>query len=388
MPSIPTPNPIPNAAAINFTYTANPDAPNGVTGSGNSNTVTTLVSHSEVTPVKSVDKAYAKSGDILTYTMTLANTGNVTANNVVLVDAIPLGTSLIPNSVTGATGTPPTLTLTSPIQPGGSSIVSFKVKVDGIPPVNPIPNTAVLYYDYTVDPSNPNGKTETRRSNTVTTQISIATLTTVKSVDKHTAYIGDIITYKLAVKNTGNVPANNVVLTDILPAGVSFVPGTLLVSVPYSGALSSGIQFTSPVAPGQTVTLSFQVKVTDIPNPNPVINQATVNYTYTVDPRNPNGETGIVTSNKVCTLVLRYHFAQQISDILESVALEQAALAALANEEGAKIQKLAAMNVLSTQELLCLNKSVADMMDSIAILETILNQKLGLLACQIEGCSN
>lgn len=385
--SIPVPNPISNSASIRFTYTANPSNPDGETGGGTSNTVTTVVNHAEVNIIKSVDKAYAKpDGDILTYTLNVVNTGNVTANNVTLVDAVPLGTTFVPGSVMGATGVPPTLTITNPIPAGGNAIVSFQVKVEGIPPVNPIPNFGVVTYSYTVDPANPNDKTNTKRSNTVTTQVSIATLTAVKSVDKSTSYIGDIITYQIAVKNTGNVPANNAVLKDPLPNGVSYIPGTLVVSVPYSGSLTSGIQFTNPIAPDQTVTLSFKVKVDSIPNPNPVINQATIGFTYTVDPENPNGETGIVTSNKVCTLVFRNNYAQEISDIIESVAQEQAALAAIANAEGAKIQKLVAMGNASTQELLCLNQSATDMMDSIKMLENILLQKLSIFACQINGC--
>ena len=52
--------------------------------------------------------------------------------------------------------------------------------------------------------------------------------------------------------------------------------------------------------------------------------------------------------------------------------LHQAALAAVGNMEGAKIQAAVAMGSIKQQELLCLNKSVADMMDSIAMLESIL----------------
>lgn len=74
---------------------------------------------------------------------------------------------------------------------------------------------------------------------------------------------------------------------------------------------------------------------------------------------------------------------------LASVALEQAALAAIAQSEGAKIQKLVAMNGVTTQELLCLNKSVSDMMNSLAILEAVLKQTLSIVDCQINstgGC--
>ena len=369
----PIPNPVPNYANVTV--------PGGA--SGMSNVVTTQVNLAYVTVNKQVDKAYAKPGEILTYTLLLSNAGNVSAQNVTIADAIPAGTTLVPGSLTGAVGTFPNLSLASPIPAGGSATVTFQVKVDGIPAVNPIPNFASAAYDYTVDPAQPNGKTSTVRSNTVATQIAIATLTATKTVDKHTSYLGDTVTYQLAVQNTGNVPANNVVLTDLLPTGVSYLPGSLVASVPYSGTLDSGLALTNPVAPGQTVTLSFQGTVTAMPNPNPAVNQAAVHYAYTLNPANPNGETATVTTNPVSTLVFRYNFRQQISDLVESVALEQAALAAVANAEGAKIQAAAAMGGITQQELLCLNKSVSDMLESITMLEAVLKQKLGIVDCQI-----
>lgn len=185
--------------------------------------------------------------------------------------------------------------------------------------------------------------------------------------------------------NTGNVPANNVVLTDPIPAGAQLVPGSLVVSVPYTGSPATGIQLTNPVAPGQTVTATFQIKITDIPNPNPIVNTAAAAFTYTVDPANPDGASGTAASNSFTTVVFRNNFGQQISDLIESVALEEAALAAIAQAEGAKIQKLVSMSGVTSQELLCLNKSVTDMMESIATLEAILRQKLNITDCQING---
>ena len=369
----PIPNPVPNYAEVTI--------PGGT--SGMSNVVTTQVNLAYVTVNKQVDKAFAKPGEILTYTLLLSNAGNVSANNVTIADAIPAGTTLVPASLTGAVGTFPNLSLTSPIPAGGSATVTFKVKVTGIPAVNPIPNFASAAYDYTVNPAEPNGKTGTTRSNTVTTQIAIATLTATKTVDKHTSYLGDTVTYQLAVKNTGNVPADNVVLTDVLPNGITLLPGSLVVSVPYSGTLATGLELSNSIAPGQTVTLSFRGTVTSIPNPNPAVNRASVSYTYTLTPERPDGETGAVTTNPVSTLVFRYNFRQQISDLIESVALEQAALAAIANAEGVKIQAAVALGSITQQELLCINKSVSDMLESITMLENVLKQKLGIVDCQI-----
>ncbi|MEG0780963.1 MAG: hypothetical protein RR426_10195, partial [Oscillospiraceae bacterium] len=333
---------------------------------------------------------FAQFGDTLTYTVTLHNTGNVPANNVVVTDVIPAGTTYVAASTTATapfTGDPTTaITLLNPIPAGGTVTITFQVKLGaGAPPVNPVPNTAKAAYAYTVDPSNPNGVTANGVSNTVHTPVSTAHLNIVKVADKGIAYIGDTITYQLAVTNTGNVPADNVVITDLVPSGTVLVPGSLTVSAPYTGSPASSIALTSGIPAGGTVTISFQVKVTAIPNPNPIVNVAHAAYAFTVNPSNPGGVTATSDSNAVPTIVFTNNYRQQISDLINSVALEEAALAAIADAEGAKIQKMVAMPNITPQQLLCLNKSVTDMVGAMSLLEAILLQKLGTVDCQIDG---
>lgn len=383
--TIPVTNPVPNSASVAFTYTVNPANPDGANGTDNSNTVTTQINNASIISVKTADKAFANVGDTITYTITLQNTGNVPANSVVLTDAIPAGTTFVTGSLTGATGTPPTLTLISPVPAGGIATVTFQVKVNTIPSTNPLPNTANAAFVYTVNPVDPNAVSGTSASNTVDVQVNNATLAIEKSTDKSISYLGDTITYQLAITNKGNVPANNVVINDVIVPGTDYIPGTLTVNVPFTGTPATGIQLTNPVAPGQMIAISFQAKVATMPLPNPIVNKATVNYTYTVDPANPNGVTATATSNAVDSIVFRNNYTQQINDLIESVALEQAALAAIANSEGAKIQKMVALGTVTTQELLCLNSSVASMLDSISLLEAILKQKLNVVDCQING---
>ncbi|MEG0706967.1 MAG: DUF5011 domain-containing protein [Cellulosilyticaceae bacterium] len=72
--------------------------------------------------------------------------------------------------------------------------------------------------------------------------------------------------------------------------------------------------------------------------------------------------------------------AQAITDIIESVALEQAALSHILNAEGEKIQKFVALN-LSADELLAVNHSVKNMVHSLSLLEIVLQGKLQTFDC-------
>lgn len=77
---------------------------------------------------------------------------------------------------------------------------------------------------------------------------------------------------------------------------------------------------------------------------------------------------------------------QAITDIISSVALEQAALAHIINAEGEKIQKIVASSSTAA-EMLAVNKSVNSMISSITRLEMVLQGKLELFGdCLCNHC--
>lgn len=69
---------------------------------------------------------------------------------------------------------------------------------------------------------------------------------------------------------------------------------------------------------------------------------------------------------------------QAISDLYESVALQQAALAHILNAEGEKLQKILSFENVSWETVLKANRSVESMVESVGDLELILKQKLEL----------
>ena len=106
-----------------------------------------------ITPTKTVSSATANIGDILTYTITFANTGNVNADHIVITDPVPTGTSYVSGSITAnvaITGDPTTtIQLTNSLVPGSPAVtISYKISIDSAPTPNPILNIATVHYDY------------------------------------------------------------------------------------------------------------------------------------------------------------------------------------------------------------------------------------------------
>lgn len=71
---------------------------------------------------------------------------------------------------------------------------------------------------------------------------------------------------------------------------------------------------------------------------------------------------------------------QAITDIIESVALEQTALSNILNAEGTKLQTVIAAAGVTPTQLLETNQSVEDMTNAVSRLEMILQLKLDMFS--------
>ncbi|WP_242296971.1 cell surface protein, partial [Bacillus cereus group sp. BfR-BA-01521] len=307
VPTIPAVNPITNQSATTFQYTYDPSKP-AVMQMVASNTVQTTINNASIAATKSADKQFANVNDIITYTTTLTNNGNTLASNVIFTDVIPNGTSFIPNSVTVNGNTLPNVNPASgiaidPINPNANTTISFQVQVNSIPNPNPIPNQSNTTYQYVVDPNLPPVSTNTL-SNVITIQINNATIVATKSVNTPTAAIGDIVTYTIAVTNTGNIPASATVLTDGLGAGASFIQNSVTINnVPQPGLDPSLGVHLADISPGDTIFITFQAQILAIPPSGTLTNNALVNYEYTVNPNQSPAVGSTVTNTTVTPII-------------------------------------------------------------------------------------
>lgn len=72
---------------------------------------------------------------------------------------------------------------------------------------------------------------------------------------------------------------------------------------------------------------------------------------------------------------------QAISDLIESVALEETGLSHILNAEGEKIQAAVAKGTID--QMLAVNKSVQSLVNTVSRLEMILQMKLDLFSCDV-----
>lgn len=211
---------------------------------------------------KSADKTYADVGEEITYTLVLENTGAVDALNVTVSDLLPPETTLVDGSVT-VDGTPyaGTLPVVIPtISPEQSVTVTFKVTANSLPAVNPVFNIARADYEFFPFAGYP--ATSFSNSNPVAVFIIVRALTNVKSVDKTFAVKGDILTYTSEIKNTGSIPVTDVIFKDEIPAGTTFVNGSVYIDgVNYPSYNPQTGFFAANLTPQASVTVTFQVQV-------------------------------------------------------------------------------------------------------------------------------
>lgn len=307
--TIPSPNIITNSAKINYSYTVDPSTPNGITNNINTNITTTTINHVFLNATKITNKNYSYVGDIISYSLRLINTGNASANNVVIYDTIPTNTVFVTNSlkVDGVTqtGGNPNGGYNIGTVPVGTTTVTFDVTVTTIPtPVNNISNSARIGYVFTKDPSVPNGVV----NNNINTNVSVTTINHVflnasKSINKNYSYVGDTIIYIVRLVNTGNISANNVTIYDTTPTDTTFVTDSLKVNGISQTGANINLGYNITTVPIGVTTVTFNVVVNTIPTLNRVENSARINYSYTVDPSVTNTEIRNINTNVATTTI-------------------------------------------------------------------------------------
>lgn len=263
--NIPVLNPMVNTAQIDFQYV---DSTIVLSSIVNSNSISTTVSAAILSLTKTAPSIISL-GSTLTYTVNVSNIGSVTANNVTLLDTIPEGTTYVSGSATinGVTApnspAPPTGLNIGNLQNGYMFDLVFKVNVVSLPASGFITNYCDASCTYIVDPSTTTTVSQRFTSNIVTSAVGFASLSSI-TLYSNSSYskCGDIITFTVSIPNTGNFTALNVLITDTIPNGLTFVPNSVLINGVTIPGINPQIGISvGTISAGQTSVVKFNMQV-------------------------------------------------------------------------------------------------------------------------------
>ncbi|MGW2146631.1 DUF7507 domain-containing protein [Nonomuraea bangladeshensis] len=248
-------------------------------------------------------------GDVITYRVNAKNEGGAPADNLLLTDDIPAGTSYVPGSLRvidgpnsggksdaadddqayfdaetgrvvfhlgqGATAQQGGRLVSTTDAPGGTT-VEFRVRVERAGAGREIENQAGATYDNTLG-NTPDHLTST--SNATATPVKrVVELAVVKAADRTKAAVGEAVTYHVAVTNDGPNDATGVTVFDQLPEGLTFISAT---STAGSYDPATGLWDVGAMDLGTTHTLTLLAKVTQ---PGSLTNSATATANETDGP--------------------------------------------------------------------------------------------------------
>jgi uncharacterized repeat protein (TIGR01451 family)/fimbrial isopeptide formation D2 family protein len=217
-----------NAAQVTYSDDGDPDSTpnNGVTTEDDYASATTTPLIADIGVTKTVDNAHPDKGSSVTFTVTVTNHGPDDDPNVVVSDAIP--SAVTPDTITPSAGTYAGSTWTVGALANGASAtltVSGTVTTAGT-----VTNTATVTHAIG-DPWDLVSSNDSAGA-TISQLVNIAVS---KSVDVATPNVGDVVTFTVGVTNTETNTANDVVISDLLPAGL-----TLGTATPDHGTYDSG----------------------------------------------------------------------------------------------------------------------------------------------------
>ena len=214
---------------------------------------------------KTVDDSTPNEGATVTYTVQLTNNGPDAATTIVVTDIVPAGLTYVGASITGGDSSDDSdpagagLSWTvNTLANGASTSLTFQATVDAGTAGSTIVNTSSKTQDQ-VD----SDTTADDPSESIT--VESIDLVLAKTVDNSTPNEGATVTYTVQLTNNGPDAATNVVVTDIVPAGLTYVAGASITggdSSDDSDPAGAGLSWTvNTLANGASTSLTFQATV-------------------------------------------------------------------------------------------------------------------------------
>ncbi len=192
-----------------------PELGNNVT---NSTTATVDAQEANISVIKTADPAFGSPSTNVTFTLDVTNSGDALLPHVFVSDLLPTGMSYVSSSPAGIhTGQNVSWPDIGPMEPDGNKQLQIVAHIDG-----PISGTKTLTNHVDVS-----GKPEHGQNVTVNASADVeaqeANISVTKTADPAFGSPSTNVTFTLDVTNSGDALLPHVFVSDLLPAGMSYV---------------------------------------------------------------------------------------------------------------------------------------------------------------------
>lgn len=204
-------------------------------------------------------------GDTVIYEIEISNNGPDSATDIEISDQLYTGIAYISSEPAGEYGNGTVGWNLGEIEPGANAILSVVARVDQGTGGSIINNIASITKVDQADPDNSNN------SAVADVGIQLADLEVNKTVNAPKPNEGDAITYEITISNNGPDAATNIVVTDMLPAGVTYIS-----HAPGQGNYIDSLWNVGDLAANSAVTLTIETKVDIGKGGNTITNAASI----------------------------------------------------------------------------------------------------------------
>jgi uncharacterized repeat protein (TIGR01451 family) len=283
--TVTTPGDKTNAAQVTASNQPDPDSvPGDGQGDDFDDVVLDVQPSADLELDMTIDDTTPVVGQTVTFTLTLTNDGPDAASGITVTDLLPSGLVFVPDNppnadYNGTTG----VWSVGDLAVAASETLTIRARVTSSAPIT---NAAEVTASSVEDPdSTPgNGLAEDDRDTVAIDAPLAADLDLNMTIDDTTPDVGQTVTFTLTLVNDGPDAASGVTVTDLLPAGLTFVPDNPP-NPDYNS--TTGAWSVGSLASGATETLTIRARLT---SSAPIANSAEVTAVTEADPDSTPGD--------------------------------------------------------------------------------------------------
>ncbi len=267
-------------SVVAHTYSAIGDYMAVVTASNPTNIITTSTAVAIIPQITDADLALsltgpatAVAGTSIIYNITLSNTGDLPASNVIVTDTLPVSTTIVDSSHTyTCDSSSNTVTWQFPFLQGGTSeSISLELQVDA-----DAPSSITNQVTGTMTEADPDSNNNQAQHTTTISSPPAGPDIAVSKTGPSSIPVGFPLEYDITIVNQGGQIATGVIATDTLPTNVTFISSTHEAYNTTYNASTGEVSFAiGAMPPGETYHITLHAELSDTAPLGNIINNVT-----------------------------------------------------------------------------------------------------------------